>query len=351
MSTYYDPMVRVSAQRLCPVCHKPDWCLVAPDGSAAICQRVESEKQCGGAGWLHKDFHTRPSTPRHFTPKPKSPPRDWSNGLARWEKSPHLEELAAKLGVTRESLERIGTGYDTGFKWWTFPEKDSHGTVIGILKRDHSGIKRRIPNSRCGLCYPNNWDQPPGPILLVEGPSCTAAVLSMGLCGVGRPSNTGGVDHLIGLLDSVPRDREIIVIGERDEKPDGKWPGQDGAVSTANQLSESLDRPIAWSFVPDDKKDTRAWLQSAPKGLPVDRLADLFLSGFNKIWVQPIPLRRSPTPTGPEVTLADWREELSAIRIASLQLPGCYLDASPTGSGKSYADLQALLYALRSEAA
>ena len=39
----------------CPVCGKPDWCLVAEDGSAAICARIEegSVKRCGDAGWLH----------------------------------------------------------------------------------------------------------------------------------------------------------------------------------------------------------------------------------------------------------------------------------------------------------
>ena len=49
---------RVSRRRPCPVCEKPDWCLYAGDESApsaAICMRVESDKQVGtdGAGWLH----------------------------------------------------------------------------------------------------------------------------------------------------------------------------------------------------------------------------------------------------------------------------------------------------------
>lgn len=352
MSAHHELMIRVSPQRPCPVCGKPTWCLVARDGSAAICQRTESGKKCGEAGWLHKDTVARPNAaPRQFVPKSKTPARDWSTGLARWERSRRLDQLAIELGVTTESLERIGTGYDGVSKWWTFPEKDSNGTVIGILSRDHSGVKRRLTNSHCGLCYCIDWDKAPGPVLLVEGPSCTAAVLSMGLCGVGRPSNTGGVDHLIGLLESVPPDREIIVIGERDQKPDGKWPGRDGAVSTASQLAEFLDRPIAWSFVPDDQKDTRAWLRSVPNGLPADRLADLYLSGLNKNWVNPIPVHRTPRPAGPVVSLGDWRDELSGIRIASLTSPGCYLDASPTGSGKSHADLQALLYANQLEAA
>ena len=47
-------MIRVSKQRPCPVCGKPDWCLIARDGSAAICARIAegSVKQCGEAGWF-----------------------------------------------------------------------------------------------------------------------------------------------------------------------------------------------------------------------------------------------------------------------------------------------------------
>ena len=46
-------MRRVSAAHPCPVCGKPDWCLVAPDGTAAICTRRESDKRCGSAGHLN----------------------------------------------------------------------------------------------------------------------------------------------------------------------------------------------------------------------------------------------------------------------------------------------------------
>lgn len=44
---------RVSRQEPCPVCGKGDWCLVARDGSQALCMRRESAR-CGPAGgWLH----------------------------------------------------------------------------------------------------------------------------------------------------------------------------------------------------------------------------------------------------------------------------------------------------------
>lgn len=62
-------MVSVSASKRCPVCEKPDWCLIAPDGSASICSRTEGAKCCGDAGWLHrlKDPEPRATTEGKFS--------------------------------------------------------------------------------------------------------------------------------------------------------------------------------------------------------------------------------------------------------------------------------------------
>lgn len=47
--------IRVKKQNPCPICGKPDWCLISEDGKSVICARVESDKPVGnaGAGWLH----------------------------------------------------------------------------------------------------------------------------------------------------------------------------------------------------------------------------------------------------------------------------------------------------------
>ncbi len=112
-----------------------------------------------------------------------------------------------------------------------------------------------------------------------------AALLSLGLCTVGRPTNLGGVQLLGELLRDVSVDRTIVVIAEHDRKSHEslkplvqKWhkperdgcsacfPGKFGAVTTATKLAEMLERPIAWAFFSDGSKDARSWLNSQPKG-------------------------------------------------------------------------------------
>ena len=52
---------RVSRNSPCPICHKPDWCEVAEDGTVAHCMREVSDRPLDyrGGGWLH--FLGRPA--------------------------------------------------------------------------------------------------------------------------------------------------------------------------------------------------------------------------------------------------------------------------------------------------
>jgi len=61
--------VRVNRRSPCPVCGKPDWCLISRDGKTAICARIGSEKPAGnkGAGWIHVLENSMPLPP----PKPR----------------------------------------------------------------------------------------------------------------------------------------------------------------------------------------------------------------------------------------------------------------------------------------
>lgn len=56
----------------------------------------------------------------------------------------------------------------------------------------------------------------------------------------------------------------------------------------------------------------------------------------------------SEQPEGPSVSLADYRNELHQSRLESVGQPGLFYDSSPTGSGKSTADIGAFQIAGRS---
>jgi hypothetical protein len=82
---------------------------------------------------------------------------------------------------------------------------------------------------------------------------------ALGLPTIGRPNNTGGIYYAAELLRPLPADRQIVVVGENDQKENGSWPGRDGAVKTATELAAKLGRPVYWTLPPDDSKDVRSW--------------------------------------------------------------------------------------------
>ena len=116
-----------------------------------------------------------------------------------------------------------------------------------------------MPGSKRGLYYASDWQECEGPVFLVEGGSDTAAGITMGLSVVGRPSAQGGLAHLTTLLSAVSHGRRIVVMGERDRKDDGRWPGRDGAKTLWKGLRGGLRRRVEWRLPPGGQKDLRAY--------------------------------------------------------------------------------------------
>jgi len=266
---------RVSRAEPCRICGKPDYCTRSDDG-AECCMRVESQVPMKNGGWLHRNG----DAPRLVVVKPKERRKtdtELSNRfgpLARsWyvKQSEAMTHLAGLLGVTTASLDRLHIGFDG--EAFTCPEVNNHYQVVGVNRRFPNGRRFYVIGSRPALTYAEDWSDGIGPILIVEGASDVAAGLTLGLCVVGRPSNTGGVDYLTRLL-SKHGDRRIVLIAERDEKdratlvrhrPDCRccgqcFPGKFGAVQMSIRLSKRLDRIVEWSFLVDAAKDLRAWL-------------------------------------------------------------------------------------------
>lgn len=212
-----------------------------------------------------------PDPPRPVIKPPKpTPPKDWGAGsracAAKFDAEAR-EELARRLGLPATAfaaLPLIGVSARTkAGRTFTFPECDATGRVIGVTERipqaDGTEQKKMRAGGKRELTIPDGWCAGSGPLLLVEGPSDVLALAAAGLAAVGRPSNTGGVAHLVGLLADWPRDRAAIVVGENDRRDD-QWPGRDGAQRTAAALQALLGRVVTVAMPPGDAKDVRAWL-------------------------------------------------------------------------------------------
>lgn len=258
-------MVRVSGERLCAVCGKSTWCLLSPDGKSAICQRVESRRKCGEAGYLHRLDEPIPA----FIPPPERAivRGDWHEPACRYAEAltgAKKRELALSLGLPEDGLSRLallGLWQDNGQEAFTFPERDGHGKVIGLNRRFPTGQKLHLAGGQRGITLPEGWNDG-SPVYVVEGPTDTMAMVCAGLTAWGRPSNIGGTEYLAEAIRQIDPETPVIVMGENDRKPDGLWPGLSGAVTVAGNLAERVRNPVKWALAPTDYKDVREYLTS-----------------------------------------------------------------------------------------
>lgn len=279
--------IRVGSEP-CLVCGRKTWCTRSADGTIAKCMRIASDKPASGdgGGWIHKTD----GKPMFLETKPKPEPVeiDWTTTAQKcFEQGAAVREtLASELGVSVEALERllVGCGHDDfrHLSYSTWPERRVGGKVVGIIRRyrvavsDGGGNKLTMKGSKHGLYLPRDWWRGTGPVVIPEGGSDTAALLTLGLIAIGRPSNLGGVNMLIGALQDF--DRPIIVLGERDRKPERVgthkqcrpecagcswcWPGRSGAKLTAERLKEAMScKRIVWRLPPAGAKDVREWVR------------------------------------------------------------------------------------------
>ena len=247
--------IRCKKSRPCPVCKKLDWCGITEDGKVVRCMRIESSNPSNG-GWIH--YLDEPIKYKHIKiPKPK-PVKDFTQFNCQCiEALVNIEKVADELGVSVRSLERLDTGWYGNVTW---PMRDENDKVIGIRVRASDGKKWCVPGSRTGVFWPENIDDV-DVLLLSEGPTDTAALLTLDYAAAGRPSCSGGVEILKAKLSR--RKRYVVVVADNDEaklRPDGSefFPGQEGACKTAEALSK-YTKGIK-IVVPPVYKDVRRWL-------------------------------------------------------------------------------------------
>jgi hypothetical protein len=254
----------------CPICEKPDWCLVGRLGcdfeGQVICARIESAIRFGEAGWLHQ--------------LGDGPPRSRTQvRTLRLDSAPHMAALAArfqddldsdsgwelsgKLGLPVASLRRLDVGYvadenaaAAGLRPWTrawiFPMRDHVGGVTGIRLRLPNGKKLAVKGSRQGLFIPTGLPSECEQLYIAEGESDTAALLAVGLDAIGRPGCTS-CGALVSRYVRRVQPAEVVIMGDADEA------GRRGAFDLARRV-----RPVCPSvrvlFPPPGLKDSREWV-------------------------------------------------------------------------------------------
>lgn len=259
---------RVSRSERCPICDKPDWCLLigpenAPD--LVICARTESDKRAGDAGWLHR---LRRSGTAHQGKRDCRrlvvPHRAKHAGQAvemthlanRYEET--LEEwrrkaLADQLGVSADALARLKTGFKARGAWFTFPMRmEPGGAVVGIRLRRADGVKMSERGGKEGVFIPEGIASTVSRLVMVEGPTDAAAALTLGLNAVGRPNCSGGTDSLRNIARWI-QPKEVVIIADADP------PGQAGAKRLAAALA-ALTPIVRVVTPPEGIKDLRMWL-------------------------------------------------------------------------------------------
>lgn len=274
-------MRRVSREHKCPGCHNTTWCLLGDKGY--VCMRTQSNQEIkfkgGEIGWFHYYNGERPKLP----PPPK-PVKviDAEKMLKGWATPGHrrlMPNLARQLGVSVESLEALEC---TKAPWrgaWGFPMKDGYGNYVGIRIRSEQGDKWAQPGSHAGLFIPRMAI--PRRILVVEGPTDTAAAITLGYFAIGRPSCSGGVEHILKFVRRTHVHEVVIISDNDDDKLDPNRPGHykpNPGLTGAAALQSLL--PVASCAVVLPCKDIREFLRIGDKGY-LDSMIN------SMIWTQP----------------------------------------------------------------
>ncbi|MFX0198516.1 MAG: hypothetical protein ACFFCW_20545 [Candidatus Hodarchaeota archaeon] len=275
-----EKMQRVCKQNPCPICGKPDWCLVAPDDSAAICARIKdgSVKQCGDAGYLHF-LVDRPKNQQHrlqqrFAVRTYDRTnRDFTILQQQYIcqiTNQQLNILSQRLGITVQSLKRLNIGWDG--RAYTFPMSNDFGKIIGIRRRFQSGRKVSIKGSKTGLFIPRGLSTD-GFLLVCEGATDTAAALDLGFSAIGRPN----CNSKVAMTANLVKGRMVVIVGDNDKV------GHTGSKRLARILSLFCPS-VRIVYPPAGTNDLRQWLKA---GLSKEILQEL----INKI--KPIEIRIS----------------------------------------------------------
>ena len=244
-------LIRVNRKFRCPVCGKPDWCLVSSTGYVVICPRVESKEHLGESGYIH------------YFSDPVAVPKNGGNCIRRpsidfgvlssyyYNNLPIRQErkLAKELGVNWKVLWDFSIGWDG--EAYTVPMYDEFWRIIGVQRRFPDGTKICIKGSHNGVFIScttkRDFYQLPN-ILICEGFTDTVAAESLGFRAIGKFNSTCGGSILQELLIG----KKVWTMTDND--PAGK-------KSAENLKKDLTNAQVCGIIYPEIGKDLREWIK------------------------------------------------------------------------------------------
>lgn len=214
--------------------------------------RIESNRPLRNGGWLHKggDVQCRTiisgcSAAPKFNPLGAA---DFEAMLDRFRLSTngHVADLAIELGVPSKCLKNLDACWSSWHQAFAFPMRNEDGRVIGIRLR-RGKEKRAVKGSKNGLFVPVSVlkELDTRRCYICEGPTDTAALLSLGVFAIGRPACVGAEEMTAQLLRYLGT-REVVLVTDNDA------PGLRGAEKLAGYLRQ---RKVFWVPPAKDARD------------------------------------------------------------------------------------------------
>ena len=278
------PITNVNKNYPCQICGKPDWCgtFANEDGELiALCKRVfeGSYEAAPGGGYKHNlsEGDREVIHPPHVVHEPEVviDALKLAKQYRAYEMSGTQEDEHAKeLGVSPFSLYCLRMGYSTEHEAYTFPMRDAYGKFVGIRLRKVNGYKWTIKGSKQGIFLPSDL-LPEKCLFVVEGPTDTAAIHTLGCNVSGLPNCNGGFQMIVDLMKRF-KIKHMVAIADNDEpkeKHDGSkfYPGQEGMSKLADLVIKNGFS--ARVIKPKGVKDSRDWLKAGVTGDVIKTMA------------------------------------------------------------------------------
>ena len=193
-----------------------------------------------------------------------TPTPDFAAIHAAFDGHPDMQEgLAFGLGLDGASFAALDVRYDAAKECMSFPMRNPQGEITGLRYRHlTTGRKWSEKGSRDGLFMPREPERTEH-LVITEGPTDTAAALSLGLNAVGRSSCLSGVS-LIRDLVHARQIRRVTIVADHDR------PGMDGA----HRLAAALPVLSRILVPPEGIKDMRDWYRQGLTRTQFDEAAN-----------------------------------------------------------------------------